>query len=339
MTSSRGPLFDQVARFDALRKAALVAARGHGASRPVAAFLADLERECLALERELLAGAWWPRPLSTFRIRDPKPRTISAAAFRDRVVHHAVCAVLAPRFEARADPDSYACRPGRGNHAAVRRTQALCRRHEWYAKLDIRHFFETVPHAPLRARVAAVAPDPALLELLDRILAVGASGPGPVGLPIGNLTSQHFGNFYLGALDQYARRTLRVPAMVRYMDDVLVFGPDKATVRRWADAVGAWVPARLGLEVKTEATVVAPVRVGLPFLGFRVWPRLLRLDGARARRFRRRLRTLARLLAAGVLTEAQAQRRGGAVVAWAAHGDTLRFRQRVVGDVGVNGVV
>ncbi|GDX78529.1 hypothetical protein LBMAG42_03400 [Deltaproteobacteria bacterium] len=327
------PSFDRMASFGALRAAALRAARGHGASREVAAFLADLESEVLIMERELLAGTWMPRAHTTFRIREPKPRTISAAAFRDRVVHHAVCAELNPLFEARADHDSYACRPGKGSHAAVLRAQRHTRLHPWFVKLDIRHFFETVPHDRLLARLAACLTDARLRTVVERILVVGAPGAA-TGIPIGNLTSQHFGNFYLSFFDQFARRTLRVPALVRYMDDVLWFGPDNASVRAWATRAETWVNAELGLALKTEATIVAPVCAGVPYLGFRIWPRLVRLDSVRVRRLRRRLRTLRLLSAAGLLSDEDAQRRAGSVLAWATHADTLRLRQKIVAGGG-----
>jgi len=123
-----GHLFAQVVAFDALCAAARRAARGLWRNRSVAAFLLDLEPEVLALQRELVGGTYRPRPPYTFPIADPKPRTISAAAFCDRVVHHALCAALEPALERFATADSYACRRGKGNHAAVRRVQALSRR-------------------------------------------------------------------------------------------------------------------------------------------------------------------------------------------------------------------
>lgn len=323
--------FAHAVGFLALRKAALAAARGHRDGEGVAPFLADLEQRVLLLERELLAGNWQPQPLRSFRIREPKPRIVHAAAFVDRVVHHALCAELEPLFEGMADADSYACRTGKGTHAAVRRVQHHSRRYPWFVKLDIRHFFETVPHAGLLARLAPTLRDPDLRELVTRVLSVGYTTPG-FGIPIGNLTSQHFGNFYLSFLDQFARRTLRVPALVRYMDDVLLFGPDKATVRDWAVRVDAFVTQKLGLSIKHEATIVAPVWVGVPYLGFRVWPRLIRLDAVRIRRLRRRLAMLARRMRNGELDEAGAQRSAGAVIAWASHADTLHLRRKIVGD-------
>ena len=82
-------------------------------NRPdVGAFLLDWEPRLIALQRELIEGAYVPGPYRTFMVREPKPRRISAAPFRDRVVHHALTQVLEPVFERRFVPQSYACRKG-----------------------------------------------------------------------------------------------------------------------------------------------------------------------------------------------------------------------------------
>jgi RNA-directed DNA polymerase len=321
-----GPSFEQVASFGPLCRAAREAARGLKHRSAVAAFLTDFEPEVLALERELRDGSYRPLPLTRFRIRDPKPRTISAAAFRDRVVHHALCAGLEPRFERYADFDSYACRVGKGNLAAVQRLQALCHHHAWYVKLDIRHYFETVDHEVLLALLARLVRDERVLGLCTTILAAGANAPG-LGLPIGNLTSQHFGNLLLGRLDHFLRDQQRVPAMVRYMDDIVLLGPDRPTVRRLRDGAARIVELDLRQRIKREVTRLGPVSIGVPFLGFRVWPGLIRLDGARARRFRRRVRSLDRALAKGWVGEAGAARRAESLFAWASQADTWRFRR------------
>ena len=92
-------LFDRIATFGALCAAVSRAALGKRRGLGPAAFLANLETEVLRLERELRSGTWRPGGYVSFEIRDPKRRTISAAPFRDRVVHHAVHAVIAPLFE------------------------------------------------------------------------------------------------------------------------------------------------------------------------------------------------------------------------------------------------
>ena len=320
-----GPSFEEIASFSPLSRAAREAARGLKHRRSVAAFLADLEPEVLALERELRDGSYHPLPLVRFDIRDPKPRTISVAAFRDRVVHHALCAALLPRFERYADFDSYACRVGKGNLAAVQRLRALTSHHAWYVKLDVRHYFETVDHGVLLALLGRLVRDRRVLELAATILGAGAREPG-IGLPIGNLTSQHFGNLLLGRLDHHLREKAGVPAMVRYMDDIVLLGPDRVTVRRLRDQAAYFVERELHQQIKREATRLGPVSIGVPFLGFRIWPRLVRLDAARATRFRGRVRKLERALARGTIDEVDAARRAQSLFAWAEQADTWRLR-------------
>ena len=104
-----------MASFAPLYDAALRAARGKRAKPGAAAFLANLETEVLRLERELRSGRYRPGRYKTIEIRDPKHRVVSAAPFRDRVVHHAFCAVCEPLFDAGFIHDSYANRIGKGN--------------------------------------------------------------------------------------------------------------------------------------------------------------------------------------------------------------------------------
>ena len=115
---------------------------------------------------------------------------------------------------------------------------------------------------------------------------------------------------------------LRVGAWVRYMDDRLLFASNKHEVRQWADETAEFVHQQLGLCLRHAATVIAPVRVGIPFLGFRIWPRQVRLDAARVRRLRRRLRELERVGP----PEARA-RLAESLFAWAEQADTLRLRR------------
>lgn len=115
-----GNLWPQLTNFDHLMECARKAARGKRSRPDVARFLLDLEPNVCALQRELLDGSYQPGSYATFRIRDPKPRLISAAPFRDRVVHHALTGVLEPVFERRFTPYSFASRKGYGQHKALR---------------------------------------------------------------------------------------------------------------------------------------------------------------------------------------------------------------------------
>ncbi|MBK8185563.1 MAG: hypothetical protein IPK63_22790 [Candidatus Competibacteraceae bacterium] len=117
-------------------------------------------------------GAIGLAPTGTF-IHEGKRRKISAAPFRDRVVHHALCAIIEPAFERRFIFDSYANRAGKGTHRAVDRLQQFARRHRYVLRLDIVKHFPSLDHAILRERLAEVIRDEAVLWLVDAILASG----------------------------------------------------------------------------------------------------------------------------------------------------------------------
>ena len=323
-----GHLFEDVADFGALCAAARRAARGKSQTRAAADFIFHLETEVLKLQCELSGGGYQPRPYRTFYVSDPKPRTISAADFRDRVVHHALCAALEPLFERAAIFDSYACRPGKGTHAAARRARVFAGRFGYFLKLDIRKFFENADHAVLKRGLARLVKDQRLLRLADRIIDHGAPGsPSGKGLPIGNLTSQPFANHYLSPLDHFIKEVLRVPGYVRYMDDMLLFADTKHQLRGAHRRVREFVEGELLLELKSEATVLAPVAQGIPFLGLRLWPRLVRLDGSAKRRLIQGLRKGARGLASGVTCEDDLAASMRSRLGHAAHADTLGLRR------------
>jgi len=127
----------------------------------------------LALQAELLEGRYEPAPYTHFTIHEPKRRRISAAAFRDRIVHHALCAVIEPRFERVFIADSYANRIGKGTHRAIARFQALCRRYAYVLRADIRQHFASIDHAILLAGLTRKIDEADLIALIRRILAGG----------------------------------------------------------------------------------------------------------------------------------------------------------------------
>ena len=253
----------------------------------VAAFEVDLEQNLWALHEELRDKSYRPGPYRHFTIREPKVRRISAAPFRDRVVHHALMQVTWPIFEARMIDDSYACRVGKGTHRGHRPLPGV--RPRAPLRLAVRRgpILPAVDHHPARqlARHIACADT---LGLIDRILESGAGVlaghydmvyfPGDdllaapaAGLPIGNLTSQNWANDYLNDLDQFVKHELRCRAYLRYCDDFLLFADDKATLWAWRAAIVDRL-AELRLTLHEERAQVYPVTAGIPWLGFRVFP-------------------------------------------------------------------
>jgi retron-type reverse transcriptase len=339
-------LYPQVYDFDNLYRAYRAARRGKRDKLQVFAFEFAYEDEVLRLQEELATQVYCPGPYTSFHITDPKRRRISAAPFRDRVVHHALCQVIEPIFERRFIHDSYANRVGKGTHRALDRCQEFSRRYRYVLQGDIEQFFASIDHAILRGLLARPMADARCMGLIDRILDGGAGihtsdyrmrwFPGddlfaparPRGLPIGNLTSQFWANVLLNELDQFVKRELQCPAYVRYVDDFVLFGDDKQQLWAWKQAVAQFLSG-LRLVLHPTKSVVYPVSSGIPFLGFRVWPNQRRLKRPNVRAFVRRFRQQREAYARGELAFEDMSSSVQSWVAHASHGDTYRLRTQL----------
>lgn len=260
--------------------------RGKRRRESVAAFSVDADRHVHRLARELMDGSWRPAGYRMLRIADPKRRLISRAPVADRVVHHALHAALAPELDRSLIEHTYACLPGRGTHRAIQLFQRRMQRYRFVLQLDIHRYFYSVSHGVLRDLLHRRLPEPRTRALVDHIIDSGrglyarpavaawlgwdAPGPPDRGLPIGNLTSQWWGNLYLGALDHQAQRSLRVPAWQRYMDDLSLFGDDPRQLMDLRDAISAWLAVHRGLRLKDEKAEPRSTRAPSIYLGYRV---------------------------------------------------------------------
>ena len=342
-----GRLYDQITRWKNLLNASLRARRGKRFRPNVARFEYDVEFELLRVQQELREQTYRPGPYRQFVIHEPKRRVISAAPYRDRVVHHALCNVIEPIFESRFIYDSYACRRGKGTHAAVERANNFARRFNYVLQADVEKFFPSVDHRILLTQVGRKIKDPRMMWLLGLI--VSHSGqqrqpqrwfPGddlltpqerPCGLPIGNQTSQFLANVMLDPVDHYIKEQLRVVGYVRYADDLLLFADDKRQLVQFRDELYQCF-AKLRLTLHPNKTVIYPVSNGIPFLGYRIFPTHRMLSKRHVHRFRRRLRAMQRAYASGRMKPDEIRRR---LVSWqghASHASSHRLVQRLFMD-------
>jgi retron-type reverse transcriptase len=260
----------------------------------------------LRLHADLLDGSYAPGPYTHFFIHEPKHRKISAASFRDRVVHHALCAIIEPRFERIFIPDSYANRIGKGSHRAIDRLQQFARRYRYVLRADLRQHFASIDHAILLDGLRSQIPECDIMRLIEVIVAGGDDVlrdqydmvwfPGddllaacrPRGLPIGNLTSQFWSNCYLHPFDLFVKRELGCRAYLRYVDDFALFADSKATLWAWKEAIQARL-AVLRMTIHARCTQVTPTADGIPWLGFVVFPEYRLVKARKVRYATRRL--------------------------------------------------
>ena len=322
-------LFEEVASFRNLLNAARVAYRGKRDRHAVAIFYFNLEHEVILLREELLAGTYQPRPYTLFEVREPKVRKICSSHFRDRVVHHAICDVLEPILDRRLIFDTYACRTGKGSHRAIDRCQAFARKYDYFLKCDIRKYFDSIDHVILKRLLRRIVGDQRLSLLMETIVdhAVPGGVPGK-GVPIGNLTSQHFANLYLGEFDHYLKERLRLKGYLRYMDDFICFSNDKAELHQLLATIRVFVAKTLRLELKEEITRIAPVSEGVPFLGFRIFRKLRRLQRPNLIRLRQNVRRKETAYQNGHISEADLFMSIQSMIAHISHADTLALKRR-----------
>lgn len=134
-------LFEQITSFANLHLAAKLAQRGKRFKNKTAYFNFRGEQELLTLQSQLQNKTYRPGRYRHFAIFEPKQRIISAAPYRDRVIHHALHRVLNPIFEPTFIFDSYATRVGKGTHAAIRRFQSFAKIYPYVLKCDIQSIF------------------------------------------------------------------------------------------------------------------------------------------------------------------------------------------------------
>ncbi len=340
MPKTHKHLFEQIVSLPNLFGAARDALRGKRSRSPAASFFADLEGEVVTLRDELESETYQHGAYHYFTIHEPKERMVAAAPFRDRVVHHAIVRVLTPIFEPRFISDSFACRKGKGTHAALERAAEFTRQYRYALKCDVRKYFPSVDHEVLQQRLARVIADDRALDLIGRVLASHRDGTAqewggadlfsvaerPRGLPIGNLTSQFLANVYLDPLDHFVKEELRVKGYVRYVDDFLLFHDERAVLRDWGNRVREKL-AELRLEIHPDKYRLQPTRCGVDFVGFVCFANgRRRIRSTNVRRFTLKFRAQQREVMDGKLAPSDLTQSVRAWIAHAAHAQSWGLR-------------
>ena len=218
-----GNLYDSIVSRESLYSGYLDARRSKRATHSCYQFERRLGAHIESLHVTLTEGRYRPMPYNTFQVFEPKPRTISAPAFRDRVVQHAIYAAIRPIFDRTFIDQSFACRVGLGTHAASDYVQSALQaapRDSWVLQMDIRRYYYTLDREILRGLIERKLKDARLVDLIMMFAVTGDAR----GVPIGNLLSQLFGLIYLNPLDHFVKREIKARRYARYVDDFVLIG-------------------------------------------------------------------------------------------------------------------
>lgn len=264
-------------------------------------FSYNLEQNLLEILTELQNGEYRPGRSVAFMVIKPKLREVFAAQFRDRVVHHLLYNYLASIYDKRFIYDSWACRPGKGTHRAVKRLQNFChqvsdggaKKDCYYLQMDIKSFFTTIDkkilisiferniknsevmwlikvmvnHDPARSIEPIYKSSPRLFNMLPADKSLFSTQFGK-GLPIGNLTSQFFANVYMNELDIFVKHQLKVKYYLRYVDDWVIVHNDREILVQYQQIISDFLQARLGLMINPKKTTLRKLSCGVDFLGY-----------------------------------------------------------------------
>ncbi len=339
-----GNLYPQIVDFENLLAAARKAEKGKRFKENVLDFNYNIEGELATIQKNISEKTYQPGKYRTFYIKEPKSRMISAAPYRDRVVHHALCNVIVPIIEPTFIADSYANRVNFGTHRALRRFITFARSSRYVLQCDLQKYFPSIDHEILKSLLRRKIKCPDTIWLIETIIDNSNAQLPAVehfqgddlftplqrrrGLPIGNLTSQFFANIYLNSFDHFIKEELKVKKYLRYVDDFALFSDDWGFLAEARLAVEEYL-ASLRLKIHPTKSQLFDTKHGANFLGFRVLPDRIRVRTENLRRARRRLRKMQRDYADGIITIDKVSQSIQSWFAHLKHGDTWQLRQQI----------
>lgn len=260
-----GNLFDKIVDMDNLRLAHKLAQRGKQHYTAVKQINKDPDKYLLQIQEMLVSGTFTTSKYKSERRFDGgKWRVIHKLPyFPDRIVQHALMNVCAPIWKKSFIRDTFQSIEGRGTHDARRRIENYLRLNprQHAIKIDIQQYYPSVPNNKMKVCVRQTIKCQRTLALIDNII------DSHVGLPIGNYTSQYFGNLYLTAFDWWVKQTIRLKGYFRYCDDIVFMHTDSKFL------YGVFVAStkklkQIGLSLKNSISYRYVCKQGLDFCGF-----------------------------------------------------------------------
>ncbi|MEA2049647.1 MAG: reverse transcriptase domain-containing protein [Campylobacterota bacterium] len=298
-------MYDKICDINNLYKASKDAMKGKKSKKYVAKFWLNEDKEINSIHKQLLNKSYRFGTYKEFTINDNGvQRKISAAPFKDRVVHHAITNILEPIFEPSFIYDSYANRKGKGTLKALQRAKYYANKYKYVLQLDIKKYFPSIDFEILLNQLEKKVTCKDTLSLLEQLIYNSNKQDETNfyfeddnlftpyekrrGLPLGNQTSQFFGNIYLNSFDHTVKERFKIKGYIRYVDDMTFFSDSKKFLQNSIKIIQKELNIfRLKLhplKIKLNFT-----KDGFVFLGHKVFSTHFRLTNKAIRRGRKKL--------------------------------------------------
>lgn len=298
-------VYDNAVSFEKLLKSHKKARRGKREKKEIILFELNLENEILNLEKELKLGRYKPGAYKSFKVYEPKERTIMAATYRDKVVHQwYVENFIEPYIVPQFIETTYAGIKGRGMHKASKDVQKAMKiaKNKWseyyILKMDVAKYFQNIDKRILWNIIKRKIKDRKLLWLTKVIL---MSKEGMTGLPLGNYTSQMFANIYLNKLDQYAKHVLKCKNYFRYMDDIVIICENKTIAQNNLKMLSEFAKTNLKLTFNSKTKIFKNIQ-GVNFCGYKISENRLKIRNQSKYRMKRKLKLYTKQLKSSKIT-------------------------------------
>lgn len=179
-----------------------------------------------------------------------KVRHIVIPTYREQVVHHMLIQATLPIFTRGMYEHSYASIPGRGGYYGKKTIEKWLKHgrqknFKYCLKMDIHHFFDSIDHDVLADMLKKHIKDKKILSVYLEVIQATERG-----LPLGFYTSQWLANWYLQGLDHFIKEQLGALYYIRYMDDMVIFGPNKKKLHWMREQISKYIGVKLHLTLK-----------------------------------------------------------------------------------------
>jgi len=326
-------IYHQISFYDNLALAFYKASIGKKRKQEVIEYRSNLDKNLKILQEQIISVKPDVGHYQFFVIKDPKLREICKPSFKEMVLHHAIMNICEPILDNYAIFNSFACRKNKGTIKAIQRCQEYVGKNQWYLKMDIKKYFDSICHDIAIQLLSHKFKERSLITLFKKILDTYHKMPSK-GVPIGNLISQHLANYYLGPFDHWMIEVQKRRYYIRYMDDFIVFGQNKKELKELLEKIKQYLSDKLDLELK-HTTQLNRTCIGVPFTGFRIFKNTIQLTPNSKKRFIKKYKQYEYNYEMDIWDSNEFVKHIEPLFAFVQIGNTLSFRRNVINRFGV----